>query len=242
MDLVIDIGNTKAKIALYDKDSVVERFSYNTLAVNDLREVLSAHNSLQRAILATTRAHDQSLEQFLASEFDHFVVFDPAHTPTPLVNTYLSPSTLGADRLAAAVAANDHFPESEILLFDLGTALTIDRVSACGRYLGGNISPGMAMRFEILNRSTACLPLCRAKKMEWEVEFARDTQNAIIQGVTCGIVLEIEGYIARFMNEKPDGKIFFTGGDALYFEKRIKNTIFVDNDAVLNGLHMILDY
>ncbi|MEG0163518.1 MAG: type III pantothenate kinase [Mucinivorans sp.] len=242
MDLVIDIGNSKAKIALYDEKTVVERFCFDQLALSDVASILASHPDVDQAIVSTTRRRDLQLEFFLTNTLAKVVLFDPATTRTPLCNCYRTPHTLGGDRFAAAVAAWNRFPGCEIVIFDFGTALTIDRVNAAGEYLGGNISLGMAMRFMALNNNTDCLPLCNADNYSTEDRFGTDTYSAIMLGVTGGILMEVEGYIAYLTKQNPQIKIFFTGGDALYFEKRIKNTIFVEYDAVLNGLHLILNY
>lgn len=238
MDLIIDIGNSTAKIALYDTDKVVERFCYDDLRVSHLEAIFEKSNDIERGILSTTRLHDERLESFLREKLRRFVIFDPASTPTPLQNRYRTPETLGADRLAASVAAWSQFKGQNIVVFDLGTAITVDFVSAKGEYLGGNISPGLAMRLDALHRLTDRLPLCAVEDFVDSQNYGVDTQSAILQGVVRGICYEIESYIEQ--NE--GAKIFFTGGDALYFEKRIKNTIFADHDAVLKGLSIVLDF
>lgn len=238
MDLVIDIGNSSTKIALYDKHTVVERFSYDVLLPDSLLSIFEGRPKIERAIISTTRKADTALESILEQNVATVVVFDPARTPTPLVNLYRTPHTLGADRLAAAVAAWQEFPGSEILIFDIGTAMTIDRVSKRGEFLGGNISPGLRMRLAVLNSSTANLPLVEVQQEFEGGVFGCDTQSAILNGVVSGMCFEIDGYIAQ--NE--GCKIFFTGGDALFFEKRIKKPIFANYDAVLHGLHIILDH
>lgn len=197
---------------------------------------------IERGILSTTRLHDSETEEFLDKKLEKFIVFDPATIPTPLKNLYRTPHTLGADRLAAAVGAWEYFRSRgrgrDILVFDIGTAITVDFVSAKGEYLGGNISPGLTMRLRALNEMTDRLPLCSADDFEEQMLRGQDTQSAIAQGVVRGICYEIEGYIKAH----PRAEIFFTGGDALYFEKRIKNTIFADQQAVTRGLRSILDF
>lgn len=238
MELIIDIGNSSAKIALYDSKKVVERFYFENFTTIEASEILDRYKKIGSSILSTTRAHDMQLEKILDERLEKFIIFDPATTPTPLKNCYLTPATLGSDRLAAAVAAWQVFPQCDILIFDMGTAITIDFVSHRGEYLGGNIAPGLDMRLDALHNATAKLPRCIIEDYDPQKEFGNDTQSAILGGVVDGISYEIQGYIAKNVG----AKIFFTGGDALYFEKRIKNPIFADYDAVLNGLHTILNY
>jgi type III pantothenate kinase len=125
------------------------------------------------------------------------------------------------------------------LIIDFGTAITIDYVEG-GVFLGGNISPGMTTRFRALADYTAKLPLCQAT--EAQLSYGTTTREAIEQGVMQGITHEIEGYIEAFSEKKTKKCTIFTGGDAKYFVKRIKNTIFADCEPVLVGLNRILNY
>ena len=127
-----------------------------------------------------------------------------------------------------------------LLIVDFGTAITIDQVSADGVFRGGNISPGVQMRFRALHDYTAALPLCES--CEDQTLLGRSTVEAIRQGVMNGIAFEIEGYIARLFPEIDALSIIFTGGDAKFFVKRIKNTIFAHCDLVFLGLNRILEY
>ena len=235
MDLVIDIGNSRAKVAWFDgAGQIVGRASFDEFGVAEAQGLLEG---VDRAILASTRTADAELEAFLAQKLEKFVVFRPRKTPTPLKIAYRTPETLGADRLAAAVAAWGRFPDQDIWVVDCGTALTIDFVSKEGVYEGGVISAGLAMRLSALHERTARLPLCSPDEATDQM-LGTDTRSALVQGAVWGIVHEIEGYAAR----TPGAKIFFTGGDAVYFEKRIRTAIFADADAVLNGLHAALTY
>ena len=163
-----------------------------------------------------------------------------AATPVPIGNAYLTPATLGRDRLAAAVGAAALYPGRNALIVDLGTAVTIDLLSADGVFRGGCISPGMAMRFRALHEYTASLPLCDATDSERAV--GRTTDEAIRLGVMNSIAFEIEGYVARLEGEFEDLCVIFTGGDAKFFVKRIKNTIFANCNLVFYGLNRILEY
>ena len=80
-------------------------------------------------------------------------------TPLPVVNLYETPETLGYDRMAAVVGANEQFPHRDILVIDAGTCITYEFIDSKGQYHGGNISPGMQMRFKALHQFTGRLPL-----------------------------------------------------------------------------------
>ena len=155
--------------------------------------------------------------------------------PTPEL-----PETLGRDRLAAAVGATVLYPGRNVLIVDFGTAVTIDLVTADATFRGGCISPGMKTRFRALHDYTAKLPLCAATESE---ELAGlTTRQAIELGVMNGIAFEIEGYAARMRSQIEDLCVIFTGGDANFFVKRIKNTIFANCNLVFCGLNRILEY
>ena len=131
------------------------------------------------------------------------------------------------------------FPDSDLLIVDFGTAITVDYVED-GTFRGGNISPGMTTRFRALADYTAKLPLCSPS--DEELPYGRTTIEAIEQGVMQGITHEIEGYIEAFSKKKTKKCTIFTGGDAKYFVKRIKNAIFADCEPVIIGLNRILNY
>ncbi|WP_297626433.1 type III pantothenate kinase [uncultured Rikenella sp.] len=240
MNLVIDIGNTFAKVAIVDRGEIVARETQPQLERDLLLRLLERHPETDRAILSTTRLADSATEAFIERQVGRLIRFG-AQTPVPLRNGYATPETLGADRMAAAVGAWGRAPGRELLIFDFGSAITIDRVSAAGEYLGGNISPGMTMRFEALHRLTDRLPLCGAPAGETTLT-GRTTRQAIESGVAVGIVHEIEGYIDRIGAQNSDLALFFAGRDANFFADKVKKPIFVTHDLVIEGLNRILEY
>ena len=158
----------------------------------------------------------------------------------PVANAYHTPETLGRDRLAAAVGATVLYPGRNVLIVDFGTAVTIDLVTADNTFRGGCISPGMKTRFRALHDYTACLPLCGPTE-SGELQ-GLTTEEAIRLGVMNSLTFEIEGYMARMEKKIDDLCVIFTGGDAKYFAKRIKNTIFANCNLVFCGLDRILEY
>lgn len=240
MNLVIDIGNTFAKAAVVDDaGEVVFKDVQQELSCPLIRDLLTQYPGIEAAILSSTRLPNPQTEAYIQRHVDRFIRFDNT-TPVPLANLYGTPETLGADRMAAAVGAAGIAPEHELLIIDLGSAITIDRVSRAGEYLGGNISPGMAMRFEALHRFAARLPLCTTPE-RYDLT-GTSTRNAIESGVVLGIICEIEGYITRFSEKNSDLTIFFAGRDANFFADKVKKPIFVVYDLVIKGLNRILEY
>ena len=239
MYLIVDIGNSRAKIVVVEGANIL----YNTVAecvsVDIVEGLMAQYSGITHAIISTTRGDGESVKTLLSGYIGEVVLFTPATTPIPIANHYHTPNTLGADRLAAAVGAWAMYPDSDIMVVDFGTAITIDYVVG-GAFVGGNISPGVSTRFRSLNDYTACLPLC--EPTEVVLEYGRTTREAIEQGVMRGVEHEIRGYVEAFSKENGKKRIIFTGGDAKYFVKRIKNTIFADCEPVISGLTTILEY
>ena len=194
---------------------------------------------VQRAICSSTRGEVAQTEALLARHVPQVVSFT-ADTPVPVGIDYATPETLGRDRVAAAVGASVLYPNRDVLIVDFGTALTMDYLSADGVFHGGSISLGVTNRFRALHEYTASLPL--VEPTEEEQLFGNSTKTAIAQGVMNSVQFELEGYIARMAKKKADFCIIFTGGEAKYFVKRIKNTIFAEPNLVFCGLNRILEY
>ncbi len=220
MNLVIDIGNTRVKAAVFEDGRLVEKGCV---------DALTAKYYIQRTIVAHVRGAE-------ADTPEDALILD-RYTPLPIKNLYKTPETLGMDRLAAAVGAWATFPGEDMVVVDFGTAITIDVVTRAGEFVGGNISPGAEMRFRALHEYTAALPQVDIPTEPTPL-LGASTREAIEAGVMQGIVYEIEGYAAQM----PGHKIIFTGGDAKLFAERLKCSIFVDYDLVLRGLNTILEY
>lgn len=239
MNLIIDIGNTRVKTAVMQDGSVVAQHSVERLDWRWLDQLIDRYGDIAQAIVCSTREDAAPLAEHLRLRLPTVVDFRPEVTPTPLANHYATPETLGADRLAAAVGAAATYPGRDLLIVDFGTAITVDLVEG-GAYKGGNISPGVKMRFRALHDYTARLPLADAT--DRKVRLGDTTLSAIEQGVMQGVTNEIEGYMRAFSEKNDKISTIFTGGDAKYFVKRIKNAIFADCELVVCGLNRILDY
>ena len=226
------------KIALIDGCEILEQFSCNTLTDSELRDLRVRYPQVQRAIVASTAASTSDVASMLR-DCGIEVLEMTSLTPVPIGNDYLTPETLGVDRLAAAVGAVEVLGHRDCLIVDFGTAITIDLVEG-GVFRGGNISPGVRTRFRALHDYTSRLPECEAT--DEILSLGRTTRQAIEQGVMEGITHEIEGYIRAFSLKNDKLTLIFTGGDANFFVKRIKNAIFAKCDIVLCGLNRILEY
>ena len=152
-----------------------------------------------------------------------------------ILGKYGLPAWLTYDRAASILAVRHLFQGRGCTLFDFGTTLTVDLIDASGSYLGGNISPGCRTRFKALNKYSRSLP--RIATPEKTDPVGTSLEGSIASGVISGILFEIEGYLALH----PENVAVFTGGDANYFAKRMKNSIFAVCNLVLMGLALIAE-
>ena len=238
MKLIIDIGNTVAKLVAFDGDEPVEevRTSNESLAALG---AFAAKYAFTHGIVGAVREITPQAEERLQALHIPLLRFTSS-TPVPITNRYRTPQTLGSDRLAAAVGARSLKPGKDLLIIDAGTCVTYEVIDALGNYWGGNIAPGMHMRLRALHEFTAKLPLVEAEGAVAGMGY--DTDTAIRSGVLRGMKYEIEGYIRSMRAKYPQLLVFLTGGDKINFDTTIKNIIFADKFIVPRGLNKILDY
>ena len=251
LNLIIDIGNTAAKVALFDGGEMVEVLTESNQSL-DCLEALCAKYPVEQGIVATViDLSERVLAALVALPFPLLwldsktplpfpLLWLNHETPLPVVNLYETPETLGYDRMAAVVGANEQFPHRNILVIDAGTCITYEFIDSKGQYHGGNISPGMQMRFKALNQFTGRLPLIDSNGRK--LPMGRDTETAIRAGVMKGMEYEISGYIESMKHKYPELLVFLTGGDDFSFDSSVKSIIFADRFLVLKGLNRILNY
>ena len=236
MTIAIDLGNTRAKIGLFKDKELLEY-------VQDIPPAKVADWVLSRkpaaAIIASVNAPVQEIQQQV-SKICPCLVLDSA-LAVPVKKQYKTPQSLGADRLAAAVGGQSLYPSQTVLVIDAGTCITYDLVDAKGNYLGGAISPGLQMRFKALHTFTARLPLLDHLSSPAPL-LGQSTDESIASGVVNGTGSEIEGMISNFEAEFGSLRTIICGGDAKFFESKIKQYIFVIPELVLIGLNEILLY
>ncbi len=236
LKLIIDIGNSLTKLALFNNKELVLSSSFVELSSEILHDFI-AGNKITSTIISSVKKVDSKVNRELV-KMDALLLNDK--TALPVINMYKTPTTLGKDRLAAVVGASVLFPNKNVVIFDSGTCLTIDFVNSNKEYLGGRISPGIRMRYKSLHTFTENLPLI---KDENAVLFiGNDTNSSIISGVNHGILSEVDAVISEYKKENKDSIFVVTGGDCFFFEKGLKNSIFANPDLVLIGLNEILDY
>lgn len=236
MDLVIDIGNTLQKLAVFSEKSVLlDFFSEKNLSIS-LLETLFSQYPIKHTIVSSVREDDDLVLHWLENN-TQLIQFTPS-CRLPIRIKYATPETLGTDRIANAVGANALYPNKNVLSIMAGTCLVTDFVNDKGEYLGGSISPGVRMRFQALSQFTAHLPLIEPENIDFFI--GENTKNSILAGVMNGIVQEINGIIRQYSRHYSQLKVILSGGDAELLQNSIKKRIFAAQNPVLLGLHKIL--
>lgn len=239
MNLVIDTGNTSTKMAVFNDTEMLADYKRERLTAGELEKIKDNFPEVNSLIISSVVRQDEQFNRYCHEIFD--TIINLSHeTRIPVKVMYQTPETLGNDRIADVVGAWKEFPNEDVLVIDTGSCITYDFINKRGEYLGGNISPGLTMRFRALNNFTDQLPL--VSRGESQNVLGKSTKEAIMLGVQHGLLQEIQGIISLVKNEYPDLKVILTGGDLPFFEKDLKNLIFADPFLTLKGLNEILKY
>ncbi len=238
MNLVIDIGNTRVKAALFEKAALIRLDNFHSFEIF-LSLVDFEKNDVKACIVSSVQDKQQAIFQSFLLKRKPLIF--TAETPIPLANLYKSPETLGSDRLAAAVGAANIFPNKNVLNVDSGTCLKYNFVERDAGFLGGAISPGLEMRLQAMHHFTAGLPLVELDP-EFDTLIGMDTQSSILSGALTAACAEVDGIIDQYKLRFPDLTVVVSGGDTDFFVKRLKNSTFARPNLVVEGLNHILDY
>ena len=237
MNVVIDIGNTVAKIALFRENTFISKRVIDPLEVIDYIENLV----FDRGIISNVG--NKNLEKKLLAFCPNLVSLN-TQFKFPIKFAYETMNSLGLDRIANAVGAYVETADKNSLIIDVGSCLTFDFIDSNNCYRGGAISPGLNMRFKALNNFTENLPLLNLNSSKPKL-IGLSTNSSIISGVINGTIAEIKYNIYSYREKFKDLNVFITGGDSDFifpiaeFEK---NTIFAVENLTLIGLNAILDY
>ena len=237
MNLVVDIGNNYFKLGIFENSNLIYTFSdKNSEINNEIEIVLTKYKNVSYAIISNV----SSLRVFeVFKKFEIKVLKLDSTLALPFILNYKTPETLGNDRLALAAAASTLYPHSNKLIIDVGTCITIDFVDHDNNFFGGSISPGLEMRYKSLNNYTANLPLL---KMGDDYNYPGDSTNSSIHaGVIGGVCNEIMGFITKIDSKHDNIEVILTGGNAKFLSKRLKITIFANQNFILEGLNCILN-
>ena len=226
--LLVDIGNTALKAVWADGMTLGRTSRYQGEKIMDFILSLISAEKPEVLVLSSVRNFSAADISVLKENSGKLIYIDEKVSDRYGIPTHLSP-----DRTASIVASKYLFKGKGCTIFDFGAIMTVDFLDKDGNYQGGNVSLGCRTRFKALNRYAKPLPLLGA--VENIFQKGTDIASSITSGVISGIMFEIEGYVSQH----PENIAVFTGGDAIYFAKRMKNSIFVVCNLVLMGLALI---
>lgn len=239
MNIVIDVGNTLAKVAVFQRGEVLEKWAGDKQELSKkIQDIFSRHPQTGGVIISKVSEADILLP--LDLEKKARVVNLGPETALPFENLYATPETLGNDRKALIAAAVKEYPGRNVFVIDAGTCITYDFKNHREQYLGGAISPGLKMRLRALNSFTANLPFV---ELEGDlIDLGNSTVSSIKSGVVMGVLHEVRGFIQEYSMKFEDLVVIITGGDAQFLSVNLKNSIFANSNFLLEGLNQILEF
>ena len=239
MNLIIDIGNSFVKVAVFKKDALVQKELIQSKdLLKTVKELKKKYKTLNKAIISSVGKVETTIIDVLKESF-HVLVLN-SQTQLRFKNLYGTPKTLGVDRMALVSASTKQFPKKNVLIVDAGTCITYDFINNKNEYFGGAISPGIRMRYQSLNNFTANLPLLETN-LPTDI-IGNSTATSIHSGIITGILKEIDGVISEYKEKYPDLTVILTGGDTKFLSKQLKSSIFANSNFLLEGLNHILQF
>lgn len=239
MILVVDVGNSRIKAAVFEDNILLEVFAFTKNELKKNIEIIL--NKFQNTTyLVVSSVGDVNKQAFLAFDSVLKIFFISTIDVFPFQNKYSTPNTLGIDRMILAAGAVLQFPNQNRLVIDAGTCITYDFIDDHNNYLGGAIAPGLRLRYESLHHYTAKLPLLTLENHEDLI--GNSTSQSIHSGVVNGVVFEIDGFISEYKSKYLNFIIILTGGDTVFLAKRLKNTIFANSNFLLESLNQTFQY
>jgi type III pantothenate kinase len=236
MNLIIDVGNTRVKAAVYKEDTLIELYVFKkSILVSKVREINKKHAVLSAIMSSVALITDKKVEKL--QSILPFLLLN-ASTKVPFINLYQTPKTLGVDRIALMTSAVKLYPNKNVLVIDAGTCITFDFINDKKEYFGGAISPGIKMRYRSLHTFTSKLPLLEKKQVHNFI--GNNTTESIDSGVVNGVCQEIDGVISQYKKKYSLLTVVLTGGDSIFLAKQLKSSIFANQNFLLQGLNEIL--
>jgi type III pantothenate kinase len=235
VNLVVDIGNTRVKTGVFDRDELVEANVFDAVDTPSLQTLVDTHNVVHVLVASTA----EEINDDIVNPSGLVLRFS-SDTPVPVENQYKTPETLGQDRLAGVVGAAWLYPESNVLVIDAGTCITYDILEDSGRYIGGNIAPGLDMRYLAMHHYTERLP--KVARADTASLLGETTEEALQNGGLMGVLMEIAGYMEVLRSKYPVLHTVLTGGDASYLADHLNAQLTVQPHLILIGLNQILQF
>ncbi len=239
MLLAIDIGNSYIKCAVFEQNTLLQKFVFKQdEAQLNFEIILKKHQKIAKGVISSVANLNEDTFYYLKENIDLLEISNK--TSLPFSNNYKTKETLGIDRLVLSAGAVLNFKNQNRLVIDAGTCITYDYVDSKNVYQGGAISPGLSLRYKSLNNYTAKLPLLENKEINYLI--GKSTSESIYSGVINGVINEIDGFITQYKELDKDLTIILTGGDAEFLAKSIKNTIFANSNFLLESLNNLYTY
>jgi len=239
MNLIMDIGNTATKLAVFQSDKMIQvQTVATTNMLAEVEALLKKFSRVKHGLLSSVKMIDD-LELKRLQKLLPIKILDVSFQ-LPFKNAYDTPHTLGVDRLALMAAAVHQYSKRNVLVIDAGSCVTYDFMDSNQNYLGGAISPGVEMRYKALETFTSNLPLL--EKTPPNQRIGSSTEASIHSGVIHGLLHEMEGTIKEYQNKYPDLTVILTGGDTDFLCKQFKISIFANSNFLLEGLNFLLEF
>lgn len=158
-----------------------------------------------------------------------------------LVNKYKNPSVLGVDRWLACLAAWRESEKKAVLIIDAGSAITIDTVNDQSEFIGGYIIPGLEMMQKVLMGNTGQIACGISTQFCDNYDrLPTSTNEAVQQGACLAVLAAVEHAIKQFLQQWPDGRVYFSGGNGAEIAQAAGITDCYRQNLVLDGLAMAL--
>ena len=239
MNLIIDVGNTNVKLAVFENNKLQHKEVIKSSRIlSTIKKLIKKYPGLKRAIISSVGKLSESVLNKIRSQIKLLVL--NSKVKLPFNNQYQTPNTLGVDRIALVSASAMLYPKKNVLIIDAGTCITYDIITKENNYLGGAISPGIALRYQALHNLTANLPLLSIKRPKNLI--GSNTNESIHSGVINGVLGEIKGAINDYDKNFKELTVILTGGDAEFLSKQLKSSIFANSNFLLQGLNYILEH
>jgi type III pantothenate kinase len=251
--LAVDVGNTQTHLGVFDKDELIHEWRAATDARRTSDELalmfgqflslagLSFSSHITGvAICSVVPRSTQQLRDMTETYFGFPAVVVEPGVKTGLAILTDNPREVGADRIANAVAAHQMYGRQAVVVVDLGTAITVDAVSARGEYLGGAIAPGLDVAAAALFNATA--KITRVELVAPPSAIGKSTVAAVQSGLIFGTADLIDGLVDRVIDELGgDAHVVGTGGLAPIVLEHSRTIEKVEPVLTLLGLKLIFE-
>jgi len=239
MNLIIDVGNSFIKFALFDANKLID---FKSEKINEWETALENFingRRIKKIIFSTVSIDSDILLAKLLLIAP--VLKMSTHLKFPINIKYKSIETLGTDRLCGTIGALVLYGKTNTLVIDCGTCITYNFLEGGKDFIGGSISPGIELRYKALHSFTKNLPYLETKGKKPQL-LGSDTNSSIESGVLNGVLFEMDGTIDQYKLKFGLINVILIGGNHTYFANNLKNTTFAHPNLVLIGLNDILEY